>query len=301
MDGHGHFQPGFCPASRHGRPAGLEKMPRLSGCTLAPNRAGYSCANCSKRCGPRFTAAVLAGEQGRCLRQKRQQRWYQSWAGSQGCKEKTKARDDASIRLFARASAIFSGLIGQKPLAINTLADIFEGLQVQPGRKPRRTLPSPFTLPFTKSCHATPFFPCCAAVEPLPPAARRYPRSGSLALKPSRRPCSGVFRMTCPWRCCLQLSLAQPVLTLHPQPESKSRPCCKRRCPARAGQGVHRSGRLRCTLVFDAATASVRTGPAGASAAMRLDGAPEALAQMFSAYSPYHGQNTCCKTGRCTP
>lgn len=84
----------------------------------------------------------------------------------------------------------------------------------------------------------------------------------------------------------LQLSLAQPVLTLHPPTQQIEALLQAALSGPALGKVYTGAVSLRCTLVFDAATASVQAQQVQVQQ-MRLDGAPEALAQMFSAYGPY--------------
>ena len=221
-------------------------------------------------------------------RARQQQRWYQSWAGSQGCKEKTKARDDASIRLFARVSAIFSGLIGQKPLEINTLADILEGLQGQPRPQAPSHSAIAFHIAFYKRVvmqrrSFLAVLPLGALLAACSPAV---PTQWLIGTETIEAALQRRFPHDLPLAGLLQLSLAQPVLTLHPPTQQIEALLQAALSGPALGKVYTGAVSLRCTLVFDAATASVQAQQVQVQQ-MRLDGAPEALAQMFSAYGPY--------------
>lgn len=84
----------------------------------------------------------------------------------------------------------------------------------------------------------------------------------------------------------LQLSLAQPVLELHPQ--SNQLQALLQAALSGPALGKVYTGQvgLRCRLGFDPASASVRAEDVQVQE-VRLDGAPAALAEMFRAYGPY--------------
>ena len=185
-------------------------------------------------------------------------------------------------------SAIFSGLIGQKPLEINTLADILEGLQVQPRPQAPAHSAIAFHIAFYKRVvmqrrSFLAVLPLGALLAACSPAV---PTQWLIGTETIEAALQRRFPHDLPLAGLLQLSLAQPVLTLHPPTQQIEALLQAALSGPALGKVYTGAVSLRCTLVFDAATASVQAQQVQVQQ-MRLDGAPEALAQMFSAYGPY--------------
>ncbi len=185
----------------------------------------------------------VGGGQGRGLGRGSSSGGISHGRAAKAAKKKPKPAMMPALGLFARVSAIFSGLIGQKPLEISTLADILEGLQVQP------RLQAPSAL-----CHRLSHclfkrvvmqrrsflavLPLGALLAACSPAG---PTQWLIGTKPSRRPCSGVFRMTCPWRVVAIESGPAGADPAPPNPANRG-PAASGAVRPRAGQGVDRSG-----------------------------------------------------------